>query len=480
MGRKSKTDKTAEFVGMLLVYIVLFPIMIFVWICKLIIRQSKSSNNSILKNNRLKKKECVSFTNSDKQMDTLEKAQKNNQLVKEKFQQIKYMVDLYNEYSNNPTLMKYVDAFIKQEFPIIDIELWAYPYGRYSSKKVCLFPGVEDSQSYIERNKNVKTRLEIPFINIVKATSNCANKNSDIFTRLKILQKIKKTLLLQKNNKDITDFADYSFHKYALQQYKNFEKILKFYHSLCLNNMIIDNSVSDEINPELYQFAKFDALLVIIAEKQHLIYSNKYTNMVETLDSISDISVEDFANVLIANELEKEDIITYLSLKLLYERELYIYTFAAQEAMDIFDKQNKIYSEKQYLKDLAASKKNPKTTLTDIDLMSGREFEIFVSELFKKLGYKTKVTPESNDQGIDVLATKRETTIAIQAKCYSGAVGNHAIMEAVAGKAYYSADKCMVVTNSTFTKSAKELALKNNVTLWDRKILKEKILEVEE
>lgn len=138
---------------------------------------------------------------------------------------------------------------------------------------------------------------------------------------------------------------------------------------------------------------------------------------------------------------------------------------------------------KHYLENLKKSAQNSNiksTTLADIDLMSGREFEIFIAELFRKMGYETKVTPESNDQGIDVIATKRETSIAIQAKCYSGVVGNHAIMEAVAGKNYYNADKCMVITNSTFTKSAKELAQKNNVTLWDRKILEEKLVEVEE
>ncbi len=48
-------------------------------------------------------------------------------------------------------------------------------------------------------------------------------------------------------------------------------------------------------------------------------------------------------------------------------------------------------------------------------------------------------------------------------------------MEAIAGKNYYQANNCMVITNSTFTKAAKELAASNNVKLWDRKILIEKI-----
>ena len=126
-------------------------------------------------------------------------------------------------------------------------------------------------------------------------------------------------------------------------------------------------------------------------------------------------------------------------------------------------------------------KKNKQTnriTIDDIDLMAGDEFEDFITDLFNNLGYKASHTKLSGDQGIDVIATKGITNIAIQCKCFSKPVGNHAVMEAVAGGKYYNADKVMVVTNSTFTKSAKELAKVNNVVLWDRKILKEKIEEV--
>lgn len=119
--------------------------------------------------------------------------------------------------------------------------------------------------------------------------------------------------------------------------------------------------------------------------------------------------------------------------------------------------------------------KSLSTTINDIDLMSGSEFESFVAKLFKKMGYKTTITKTSGDQGVDVLAQKADFIVAIQAKCYNGVVGNHAIMEAVAGMNYYKANKCMVITNSHFTKSAKELAKANNVELWDRQTLIEKL-----
>lgn len=123
-------------------------------------------------------------------------------------------------------------------------------------------------------------------------------------------------------------------------------------------------------------------------------------------------------------------------------------------------------------------KKRAAISLATIDLMSGEQFEIFITNLFNNLGYKAEKTKASGDQGIDVIATKGKVKIAIQTKCYSKPVGNHAIMEAVAGGKYYNADKVMVVTNSTFTRSARELAQANNVILWDRSILKEKMEEV--
>ena len=43
-----------------------------------------------------------------------------------------------------------------------------------------------------------------------------------------------------------------------------------------------------------------------------------------------------------------------------------------------------------------------------------------------------------------------------------------AIQEAVASINYYSCNKAMVISNSYFTKNARELASSNSVELWDR------------
>lgn len=129
-------------------------------------------------------------------------------------------------------------------------------------------------------------------------------------------------------------------------------------------------------------------------------------------------------------------------------------------------------------KSLKISTNRPQYSINDVDLMGGLEFEQFISKLFSKMGYAAKVTKASGDQGIDVIAEKNNIKIGIQAKCYSSKVTNSAIQEVVAGIQHYRLDKGMVITNNWFTESAKELARSNNIVLWDRNLLKEKINEI--
>lgn len=119
-----------------------------------------------------------------------------------------------------------------------------------------------------------------------------------------------------------------------------------------------------------------------------------------------------------------------------------------------------------------------KYSIDDIDLMTGYEFENFVAKLFDKMGYKTTITQKSRDQGVDVIAEKNRQVFGIQAKCYSGNVSNSSIQEVVAGLSFYKCNKGIVVTNSYFTNSAIELATANNVILWDRNMLKQKIEDI--
>ncbi|KPY45375.1 restriction endonuclease [Pseudomonas syringae] len=107
-------------------------------------------------------------------------------------------------------------------------------------------------------------------------------------------------------------------------------------------------------------------------------------------------------------------------------------------------------------------------TMYLVDAMDGFQFEAFLVEIFQTIGYDVKGTQKTADQGADLFVSRFGKTMVIQAKNYTSSVGNSAVQQAISAKAFYGCDDAMVVTNSWFTKSAKELALTANVRLVDR------------
>ena len=106
-------------------------------------------------------------------------------------------------------------------------------------------------------------------------------------------------------------------------------------------------------------------------------------------------------------------------------------------------------------------------SLSNVDQMSGLEFEEYVAELFRAQGHKIQMTP-TNDYGVDIILQKDGIRTAVQTKRYSKPVNQAAVREVVAGMLRYKCSKCMVATNNTFTKSAIELANSNYCKLIDR------------
>ncbi|MCK8825667.1 restriction endonuclease [Fuchsiella alkaliacetigena] len=124
--------------------------------------------------------------------------------------------------------------------------------------------------------------------------------------------------------------------------------------------------------------------------------------------------------------------------------------------------------------------------ISDIDQLTGLEFEKFLYHLFNRQGYQAEVTKDSNDQGADLILVKTKRKfffkkssqrIVVQAKRYQDSVGNSAVQQVVAAKGHYDCDQAMVVTNSYFTSSAKELASSNQVELWNRERLQQELKE---
>lgn len=107
-------------------------------------------------------------------------------------------------------------------------------------------------------------------------------------------------------------------------------------------------------------------------------------------------------------------------------------------------------------------------TMYLVDAMDGFKFEDFLVEIFQTIGYDVKETKRTADQGADLFVSRFGKNMVIQAKNYSGSVGNSAVQQAISAKAFYGCDEAMVVTNSYFTRSAKELASTAAVRLVDR------------
>jgi HJR/Mrr/RecB family endonuclease len=101
--------------------------------------------------------------------------------------------------------------------------------------------------------------------------------------------------------------------------------------------------------------------------------------------------------------------------------------------------------------------------------MDGFQYEKFLADSLKIQGYRdVKVTPKSGDFGADVIATdKKGNKVCFQCKYYNGLVGIGAVQEIAAARKYYGCSKAAVVTNSKFTKAAKELAEKNDIDLFE-------------
>jgi HJR/Mrr/RecB family endonuclease len=89
--------------------------------------------------------------------------------------------------------------------------------------------------------------------------------------------------------------------------------------------------------------------------------------------------------------------------------------------------------------------------------LSGAEFERHVADTYRKLGYQAILTP-THDQGADVIAEKSGERIAIQCKHWGSSVGNDAVQQAIAGKAFYKCNQAVVICTSGFTSGALELA----------------------
>ncbi|WP_144466515.1 restriction endonuclease [Bacillus nitratireducens] len=107
-------------------------------------------------------------------------------------------------------------------------------------------------------------------------------------------------------------------------------------------------------------------------------------------------------------------------------------------------------------------------TRSNFEVMDPREFEYFVADFFRSLGYKVQVTSGSNDGGKDIILHKGNEMKFVEVKRYTkSSIGrpfiqklHSAIVDADAVGGYF-------VTLSHFNKNARQYAANKNIELID-------------
>lgn len=110
-------------------------------------------------------------------------------------------------------------------------------------------------------------------------------------------------------------------------------------------------------------------------------------------------------------------------------------------------------------------------TQNHLQSLSPTEFEYFLAELWERKGWSTTVTQESTDAGVDVAAVKNTSDLQktlIQAKRYNPdnpVTGPEVRQYAGLYSQEENVENVVVATTGNYTKQAREVGEKSNVTL---------------
>lgn len=120
---------------------------------------------------------------------------------------------------------------------------------------------------------------------------------------------------------------------------------------------------------------------------------------------------------------------------------------------------------------------------SNIDSLSGREFENVIEKLIIKMGFHVEERKKGADQGIDIIAINEQPlfkgTYVIQCKRYSKPVGEPVLRDLFGVVHSRNANKGILITNSTFTKQAIEFSKDKQIELIDGSKLAQLLLEYE-
>ncbi len=193
------------------------------------------------------------------------------------------------------------------------------------------------------------------------------------------------------------------------------------------------------------QFLEYKTISLVFTETNIYIYSYE-------LDEHSQL----YCNVLIG-ENQKLDIASLpipavegWSMVVIDDLQILCVNSEAEKVMELYRKHNAdIYLEEEMLQQTAAE---------NINQLSGVEFEKVCQQLVENMGFETETTKASGDGGIDLIAYNHQPLLSgkyiIQCKRYSGSVGEPIIRDLYGVVMSERANKGILMTTGTFTKSA--------------------------
>lgn len=116
--------------------------------------------------------------------------------------------------------------------------------------------------------------------------------------------------------------------------------------------------------------------------------------------------------------------------------------------------------------------------INQIKKMEQDEFVAYTANLYKRLGYFIDLLKSKDELGCDIIARKKQDIICI--KCVSGTeeIGILPLQQVYGSMNLYKANKCMLITTSTYSEKAKQFAKANHVNLIDQQELLKKIMKV--
>ena len=99
--------------------------------------------------------------------------------------------------------------------------------------------------------------------------------------------------------------------------------------------------------------------------------------------------------------------------------------------------------------------------------LDGPAFEATCADLLRESGWAVRESGGPGDQGADLLATRRGTTVAIQCKNQTFPASNKAVQEVHAAMVHHGAKRGIVVCPAGYTQSAVALGRSTRVLLID-------------